>query len=202
MRLDTARQAFHDCYYTARVSMLAMAEEFCMGIGGSIQRTELDNRTNVAMHQALAGMIQKSVAALPRHVRAFGEFMYSPMHYQDDDHREGVEAYVFMLAYQAFTKETRMTAKKAEKARYVAAGVLYRYRRMHQGGASACADPLEKPEFFRLWLLKEKGVKLSSEQWAREWQPFIDCCFAVCNDADKQALSAVGRCLGEMREAA
>lgn len=202
MRLDTARQAFHDCYYTARVSMLAMAEEFCMGIGGSIQRTELDNRTNVAMHQALAGMIQKSVATLPRHVRAFGEFMYSPMHYQDDDHREAVEAYVFMLAYQAFTKETRMTAKKAEKARYVAAGVLYRYRRMHQGGASACTDPLEKPEKFREWLDAEKGLKLFKDNYAREWQPFVDACFIVCNDLDKQALSAVGRCLGEMREAA
>lgn len=202
MRLDTARQAFHDCYYNSRISMLAMAEEFCMGIGGSIQRTEMDNRTNVAMHQALAGTIQKAVATLPRHVRAFGEFMYSPMHYQDDDHREAVEAYVFMLAYQAFTKETRMTAKKAEKARYVAAGVLYRYRRMHQGGASACADPLEKAEHFRDWLDLEKGCRLAKDNFAREWEPFVQACFDVCNDLDKTALSAVGRCLGEMREAA
>lgn len=202
MRLDTARQAFHDCYYTARVSMLAMAEEFCMGIGGSIQRTEMDNRTNVAMHQALAGMIQKAVSTLPRYVQAFGHYMYNPMHYRDDDMREAVEAYVFMLAYQEFTKETRMTAKKAEKARHVAAGVLYRYRRMHQGGASACDDPLEKPEFFRAWLLEEKGVKLESCAWARDWQPFVDACFDVCNDIDREALSAVGRCLGEMREAA
>lgn len=202
MRINTAREAWFQAFYAPRISMLAMAEELCMGIGGSIQRTEKDNRTVVAMNQALAGMIQKAIGTLPAHVRGFGNHMYSPMYDDDDDHREAVEAYVFMLAYQAFTKETRMTAKKAEKARYVAAGVLYRYRRMHQGGASACADPLEKPEFFRLWLLQEKGIKLSSEQWAREWQPFIDCCFAVCNDADKQALSAVGRCLGEMREAA
>lgn len=202
MRLDTARQAFHDCYYTARVSMLAMAEEFCMGIGGSIQRTERDNRTNVAMHQALAGMIQKAVSTLPRHVQAFGHYMYNPMHYRDDDMREAVEAYVFMLAYQAFTKETRMTAKKADKACHVAAGVLYRYRRMHQGGASACADPLEKAEHFRDWLDLEKGCRLAKDNFAREWEHFVQACFDVCNDLDKTALSAVGRCLGEMREAA
>jgi hypothetical protein len=201
MRLNTARQCWFDAHYTPRDSQGSFIERLGL-MGTMVQMTDRDSSTPAAMHQALAGRIQGAIKTLPRHVQSFGHHMYSPIHDDDDDLREAVEAYVFMIAYQAFTKETRMTAKKAEKARYVAAGVLYRYRRMHQGGASACADPLEKPEFFRLWLLQEKGIKLSSEQWAREWQPFIDCCFAVCNDADKQALSAVGRCLGEMREAA
>lgn len=201
MRLHTAREAWFQAFYTPRDSQGSFIERLEL-MGTIIQMTDRDSSTPAAMHQALAGRIQSAIKTLPRHVQALGHHLYNPMHDDDHDLRESVEAYVFMLAYQAFTKETRMTAKKAEKARYVAAGVLYRYRRMHQGGASACADPLEKPEFFREWLWKIKGVKLSSEQWAREWQPFIDCCFAVCNDADKQALSAVGRCLGEMREAA
>lgn len=201
MRLNTARQCWFDAHYTPRDSQGSFIERLGM-MGTMVQMTDRDSSTPAAMHQALAGRIQSAIKTLPRHVQALGHHLYNPMHDDDHDLRESVEAYVFMLAYQAFTKETRMTAKKAEKARYVAAGVLYRYRRMHQGGASACTDPLEKPEFFRDWLWKIKGIKLSSEQWAREWQPFIDCCFAACNDADKQALSAVGACLTVMRDAA
>lgn len=201
MRLNTARQCWFDAHYTPRDSQGSFIERLGL-MGTMVQMTDRDSSTPAAMHQALAGRIQSAIKTLPRHVQSFGHHMYSPIHDDDDDLREAVEAYVFMLAYQAFTKETRMTAKKAEKARYVAAGVLYRYRRMHQGGASACSDPLEKAEHFRDWLDLEKGCRLAKDNFAREWEPFVQSCFDVCNDLDKTALSAVGRCLGEMREAA
>lgn len=201
MRLHTAREAWFQAFYTPRDSQGSFIERLGL-MGTMVQMTDRDSSTPAAMHQALAGRIQSAIKTLPRHVQALGHHLYNPMHDDDHDLRESVEAYVFMLAYQAFTKETRMTAKKAEKARYVAAGVLYRYRRMHQGGASACADPLEKAEHFRDWLDLEKGCRLAKDNFAREWEPFVQACFDVCNDLDKTALSAVGRCLGEMREAA
>lgn len=201
MRLNTARQCWFDAHYTPRDSQGSFIERLGL-MGTMVQMTDRDSSTPAAMHQALAGRIQSAIKTLPRHVQALGHHLYNPMHDDDHDLRESVEAYVFMLAYQAFTKETRMTAKKAEKARHVAAGVLYRYRRMHQGGASACADPLEKAEHFRDWLDLEKGCRLAKDNFAREWDTFVQACFDVCNDLDKTALSAVGRCLGEMREAA
>lgn len=48
----------------------------------------------------------------------------------------------------------------------MAKGVLYRYHRMHQGGQSACEDPLASPEAFRAALLETYDLKFSSEQWA------------------------------------
>ena len=74
---------------------------------------------------------------------------------------------MFRVAYET---GPRMYTKKFEKARYVAAGVLFRYRRMHQGGQSEGVDPCPSPESFRAWLLQIHGLELSSEQWTREWE--------------------------------
>ncbi|MOA59962.1 hypothetical protein D3C78_1847200 [compost metagenome] len=79
---------------------------------------------------------------------------------------------------------------------------MFRYRRMHQGGQSSVVDPLISPADFRAWLLGEYGTRLSSEQWGREWEGFIQHCFDVCNDIDKMALAPVAMMIGEMKDAA
>lgn len=196
MRLNTARQAWHDCFYQPWDSVMSCAIEWAR-LGAAVQTTEKGITAGHAAHQALAGQIQRAIDTLPGYVRAFGHWLYNPL--ACDDHRETAEHAVFLFAYD---RMERMTAKKAERARYVAMGVLYRYRRMHQGGQSSSADPLLSPEAFRGWLDGEYGVKLSSEQWGREWTPFIQHCFDVCNDIDKEALRPVSACLGVMKEAA
>lgn len=185
MKLNSARLAWHDCYYTRGDSLAAFVIERAR-LGGAVQLSEFDGRTARAVHQAIAGRIQQAIGTLPRYVREFGNWMYSPQ--ADDDQRETAEAAVFVRAY---TKTGRMTAKKAEKARYVARGVLYRYRRMHQGGQSSSIDPLIKPEDFRQWLDDEYGITLASEAWAREWAGFVGYCFEACDDLDREALSPV-----------
>ncbi|MCY1551838.1 hypothetical protein D9M68_881960 [compost metagenome] len=106
---------------------------------------------------------------------------------------------VFELAY---SRGERMYAKKFERARHVAAGVLYRYRRMHQGGQSEAPDPLLSAESFRIWLFGVHEVTLDSRNWAREWEPFIDACFLACDDLDKKALVPVSNVISLMLEAA
>lgn len=195
MKLKSARQAWHDCLYMPWDSVLSVAAEWAL-LGVSVQRTERDGRNRVAMHQALAGQVQRAIATLPTHLQAFGHWLYSPA--GCDDHREIAEELVFALAV---AESGRMTASTYERARYVAAGVVHRYRRQHQGGQSEGADPLPNPESFRRWLADQYGVELRSESWARDWEGFVERCFCVCDKLDRAALAPVAVTLRLMHEA-
>lgn len=196
MNLNSARACWHDAYYTPWDSQGAYVEQIGL-LGCSVQKTEKSVSSRHAMHQSMSARIQHAISTLPAHLQAFGNHMYSPL--AGIDEKEEAEELVFLAAYNAGPK---MYAKKFEKARHVAAGVLFRYRRTHQGGQSEGIDPCPTPESFRAWLGAVLGVELSSEQWGREWSGFIDLCFMACNDLDKAALVPVSRCLNMMKEAA
>lgn len=185
MKLNSARLAWHDCYYSPGDSLAAFAIERAR-LGGAVQLSEFDGRTSRAVHQAIAGRIQQAINTLPGYIASFGHWMYNPL--ADVDHKEMAEAAVFVRAYD---KSARMTVHKVARARYVAMGVLHRYRRMHQGGQSANVDPLCKPEDFRKWLEGWYGIKLASEAWKREWGGWVDLCFEACDDLDREALAPV-----------
>lgn len=196
MQLNSARQAWHDALYVPRDSQGAVMQEMGL-LGRMIQKTEKQKKSGHQAHQAIAGRIQQAIDTLPAHLKAFGNHMYSPMG-TDDDADDAQEA-VFRTAYAA---GPRMYAKKFEKARLVAIGVLHRYRRMHQGGQSEGIDPCPTPESFRGWLLHVLELELDSCAWAREWEGFIESCFNACNDLDKAALVPVARAMKLMKEAA
>ncbi|RJX83625.1 hypothetical protein D3M70_00160 [Pseudomonas sp. LS-2] len=196
MNLNSARLAWHDALYTPWDSQGAHIEQIGL-LGCSVQKTEKSVNSRHAMHQSISARIQHAIATLPAHLQAFGNFMYSPIATFDD--KEEADDAVFMAAYRAGPK---MYAKKFEKARLVAQGVVHRYRRMHQGGQSEGVDPCPSPEAFRSWLLSVLGLELSSEQWTREWEGFILACFNACNDLDKAALVPVSLAIKEMKIAA
>lgn len=227
MKINTAREAWFLAYYQPWNSVLASAvaraelgkvegagyvrrkatetmdgEEVTYWrwvYAGAVAETRQNrpSTTTRCANQALAGRIQQAIDTLPAHLQAFGHHMYNPL--CTNDHREVAESIVFHLAY---VQMDRMTASKRERAEYVANGVLYRYRRQHQGGQSACADPLAAPEAFRAWLDDEYGVRLASENWTRDWSPFVQASFYVCNDLDRQALAPVASVIGEMKAVA
>jgi hypothetical protein len=196
MKLNSSRQAWHDAFHMPWDSASSHVEQLGR-LGCSVQKTERAVTANHAAHQALAGYIQRAIDTLHTEVKAFGNWMYNPLATVDD--QETAEEVVFLGACQ---QAGRMTASKRERAEYVAKGVLYRYRRMHQGGQSSCEDPLASPEGFRAALLDVYGINIASEAWARDWQPFVQLCFDVCNDVDKMALRPVAIVIGELTEEA
>ncbi|WP_371917213.1 hypothetical protein [Pseudomonas sp. R37(2017)] len=196
MKLNSARLAWHDALYTPWDSQGAHVEQIGL-LGCSVQKTEKSVNSRHAMHQALSAHIQHAICTLPAGLKAFGNHMYSPL--ATDDDKEEAEEALFMAAYVMGPK---MMTKKFIKARYVASTVLFRYRRIHQGGQSEGIDPLPTSEAFRGWIFAEHGVKLPSENWGREWEGFVAQCFDACNDLDKQALVPVSRCITVMKEAA
>lgn len=200
MRINSAREAWHQAYYMPWDSAMAHSLELAQ-LECAVQKTAKRVNANHAAHQAMAGYIQRAIDTLPRFAQAFGHYLYNPL--ATNEHREIAEETVFRIAYQSLVQAGgRMTTAKWQKAEFVAKGVLYRYRRMHQGGQSSCEDPLASPEVFRAALFDTYGVALASENWAREWGPFVQTCFDVCNDIDKQALRPVAAVISEMKEAA
>lgn len=199
MKLNSARMAWHDALYTRWDSSGLHVEQLGM-LGCQVQTTERTTNARHAAHQAISGRVQAAIDTLPVHLKAFGNHMYSPMATVDD--REEAEEALFRAAYIAVAQVSKMTAKKLARARYVAMAILYRYRRLHQGGQSEGVDPLPTPEVFRHHVSMVYGVTLASEQWTREWGGFIDACFAACNDLDKAALVPVSSVIKIMKLAA
>ncbi|MDI2595367.1 hypothetical protein NYP20_12045 [Pseudomonas sp. N3-W] len=193
MKINSARQAWHDCNYNPAPGQTSDVAE----LGVVVQKTERGPTANLAIHGALAGHIQSAIARLHSQLRAFGNAMYAAE--PTDDDREEAEEAVFNLACSWVE---RMTASKRHRASYVAKGVFRRYRYMHQGGQSASVDPLIKPEVFRAWLDGEYNIKLASVAWGRDWEPFVQLCFNACHDIDARALSPIGNVIYKMKEAA
>ncbi|MFQ6346012.1 hypothetical protein ACQRBV_22715 [Pseudomonas sp. R11F] len=193
MKINSARQAWHDCNYNPAPGQSSDAAE----LGVVVQSSERGPTANHAVHGALAGHIQSAIARLHYQLRAFGNAMYAAEPTSDD--REEAEDAVFNLAC---SRVERMTSSKRERAVYVAKGVFRRYRYMHQGGQSSNPDPLIKPEFFRAWVEGEYGIKLPSAAWGRDWEPFVQLCFDACYDIDAKALSPIGGIIYKMKEAA
>jgi len=196
MQLNSARQAWHDCLYTAWDSQGSFIENLGM-LGTMIQTTEKQRKASHAVHQALAGGVQAAIFKLPGSLRAFGNYMYAPS--CSDDEREVAEEVIFGMA---MARSGRMTAAKRERCEYVAKGVMFRYRRMHQGGQSSAQDPFASPEWFKRWIDEEYGVSLPACAWTRDWEPFVQICFEVCEDIDKRSLSPVAATIYEMKKAA
>jgi len=193
MKINSARQAWHDCNYNPAPGQSSDAAE----LGVVVQSSERGSTANHAVHGALAGHIQSAIARLHYQLRAFGNAMYAAE--PTDDDREEAEDAVFHLAC---SRVERMTSSKRERAAYVAKGVFRRYRYMHQGGQSSNPDPLIKPEIFRAWVEGEYGIKLPSAAWGRDWEPFVQLCFDACYDIDAKALSPIGGIIYKMKEAA
>lgn len=135
MQLNSARQSWHDCLYNPWDSQGVFIEQLGL-LGTMVQTTEKQRKANHAVHQALAGGVQAAIFKLPGSLRAFGNFMYAPS--CSDDEREMAEEVIFGMA---MARSGRMTAAKRERCEFVTKGVMFRYRRMHQGGQSSAQDP-------------------------------------------------------------
>ena len=193
MRIDSARQAWHDCNYNPAPGQTSDAAE----LGVVVQGTQRGPTANQAVHGALAGQIQSAISRLHFQLRAFGNAMYAAEPCADDV--EDAEEAVFNLAC---SRVERMTAGKRDRAEYVAKGVFRRYRYMHQGGQSANPDPMANPEEFRKWMFVVFEIKLPSVAWGRDWEPYVQLCFDACYDIDAKALSPIGGVIYQMKEAA
>ncbi len=60
MQLNSARQAWHDCLYTAWDSQGSFIEQLGL-LGAMVQTTEKQRKASHAVHQVLAGGVQSAI---------------------------------------------------------------------------------------------------------------------------------------------
>ncbi|MHB0820112.1 hypothetical protein ACYCFK_17780 [Stutzerimonas stutzeri] len=183
MKLFSARQAWHDCMYQSGACMLeSLVDRACWG---QVQFTEIDRSLDRIAHQALAGRFQAAIASLPMELQHFGHNLYAP----EISTRQSNQCLEIAheLVWLSWGKRDQLGEEKARQAYWVAAGVLYRYRRMVQGGMGN-PDPLESPRLFRSWLQDSHGVILDRRNWSREWGWIVQELFRMCDRLDRDAL--------------
>lgn len=194
MRLISARQAWHDCMYQGGSTMLENLVD--RSVWGQVQFSEIDNSLHCIAHQALAGRFQHAIASLPLELQCFGHNLYAPeLSTPQSNHWLEV---AHALLWESWAKHAELAEEKQRQAYWVAAGVLYRYRFMVQGGMGN-PDPLEEPRLFRGWLRDRHGVILDRRNWSREWGWIVLEMFEACDRLDRQALAPLAVVLKEER---
>lgn len=190
MRLQSARQAWHDSFY--QVGKCALESLVDRAFWGQVQFTELDRSLEQIEHQVLAGKFQHAIASLPVPLQQFGHHLYAP-EFSTRESNQWPET-ARDLVWLSWGKRDQLSEEKARLAYWVAAGVLFRYRRMVQGGMGN-PDPLEAPRQFRAWLQEQHSVTLDRRNWSREWGWIVQELFRVCDRLDRQALGPVAAVL-------
>ncbi|MGP3789786.1 hypothetical protein [Pseudomonas sp. B392_1p] len=192
MRLRSARQAWHDSFYqVGRCTLEALVDR---AMWGRVQFTELDRSLEQIEHQVLAGKFQHAISGLPVPLQRFGHHLYAPEVCTRESNLWLETAHE--LVWLSWGKRDQLSEEKQQAAYWVARGVLFRYRRMVQGGMGN-PDPLEAPRLFRAWLQEQHSVTLDRRNWSREWGWIVQELFRVCDRLDWQALRPVAEVLLE-----
>jgi len=195
MRLQSSRQAWHDCFYQRGACTLETLVD--RAFWGQIQLTQIDRSLDRIAHQALAGRFQAAIASLPIELQHFGNSLYAPESCTRQSNLWQEAAHE--LVWLSWGKRVELNEEKANQAYWVAAGVLYRYRRMVQGGMGN-PDPLEAPRQFRAWLQDSFGVILDRRNWTREWGWIVQQLFGECDRLDRAALLPLSAVLVEEQD--
>lgn len=185
--LVTARRAWHD----------ASHPRFAHALAAELLQSAEHSAHQQSIAMAMAGRIQDAISRIrPAYLIPFGDWLYAPAARPTD--RIKAEDLVHLFAVD---KHRPMRGPRRGYARDLAAGVLGRYRQMHQGGLDRGDDPYPTAEAFRAHLNHKLQARVfRSESWARDWGDFERICFEVCADLDRQALRAVAQVLLRIRE--
>jgi hypothetical protein len=178
MILRSARQAWHDAYYTPWDSVMSHCQTM-LQLGTDVQRSERDRSVGSAWHQVMAGKVQAAIKTLPPALQCFGHRLYAPS--PTDIDCEAAHA----LIWSRFVFPAPVRAARREKVFYLADCAI-----VNQGLVVRGRDAMT-PIQIRDWLEGERGIKLSSKHWGQDWERIWDRLRSVCDAADAECLRPV-----------
>lgn len=178
MILKTARQAWHDAFYTPWDSVMSHCIEMAK-LGTDVQRSEMDRSDGVAWHQVMAGKVQSAIQTLPLPLQAFGHRLYAPTPSDTDCER------AHALVWSRFAFPAPVRAKKRDRAFWMADCAIENHARVVHG-----RDAMT-PAAICDWLSGERGVDISTVAFDREWGGIWEQFRSVCDTADAECLRPV-----------
>lgn len=180
MKLISARQAWHDCFYAGGQSKAEMFEEQCK-LGTYIQQTSKINTCMVAVHQAQAGLVQSAISTLPPPLQMLGHWLYAP------------ESFIPPGAENAIWKMIAVLSgvdDEESEEWYLIRCSLHRYRELAwQRPNEACV--LNTPRKIKNWLEDWHGIEMDTRRWARNQGRVWDKAIKQLDDLDKRLLAPI-----------
>ncbi|MDS9411548.1 hypothetical protein [Pseudomonas aeruginosa] len=182
MKLNSARQAWHDAFHESRDSVLAVAAEKAMlGKRGRVVNETHPSRRDTngrSAHMLAAGLVQAAIKTLPKPLQHFGHTLYSPLATGQDLN--------IAHALVWFTVELpTCSAKRREVSYWMALAAV----RSHQAAVYG-REPWSQGqicEFVRDWF----GTAPSVAHWARDWAVIWNSLAATVDSLDAKALRPV-----------
>lgn len=188
MKLINARQAWHDAFYVRGSSVSAGAVEMAR-LGRRVQKSEVNNSTQRAADQFVAGLVQSAIGSLSPSLRGLGNWLYSPTATVVD---MGIAHALVWFA--VLPKLGELRANKYEKCYWLAMAALRSYQaealgRQPWGAARVCE-----------WLGEYYEVKLAEQNWSRDWAVSWNLMRETIAVLDAEALAPVAVVVDENRD--
>lgn len=188
MRLQTARQAWHDAQYTTSSSPIARASEM-KKLGACIQNTVWHNSLNRAAHIAQAGKVLQAIDTLPQALQQVGNWLYAPLTTQEaNEIVEDVQELIFLKSGVERDNDEIYWLTRAVMRDYQD---LVLDRRMR----------LQTPQAIRSYLADWHGVEIDTRYWSRTWKPIWSKLWTALDTLDAQALAPVAKVVRDAKEA-
>ena len=188
MKFYSARQAWHEAYYTPEVSRTASAQEQ-MELGCQVQHSSKLNTCRSAVDHALAGVIQSTITMLPIPLQMVGHWLYAPI-----DTGAAYEHDVWaMVATRAGVRHDN------REMWFLAHAAIHAYQDLVIGKSDS-ATLMNRPFRIHKWLVDKHGISIDSRRWCEkykaQWNKFI----AVLDEMDRKALGPVAAAIEKANE--
>lgn len=179
MKYISARQAWHDSYYTKSKCQMDVNIELAK-LGAWVQHSSKLNTSDAAAHQYMAGKVQAAIARLPPPLRLLGDWLYAPEGFSPD----GAENAIWMMV------TVLCEIEEGSEEWYLARCALHRYRELAWSRPEA-ASQFRTPEQIKQWVWNWHGVELNTRRWSRDYGRVWDRLLNELNRLDGKALGPI-----------
>lgn len=188
MKYITARQAWHDAYYSGKENTMI---EF-LKLGKAVQKTIKSNSNSSAIHAWLAGRVQNAISTLIYPLQCFGHYLYKPYSnglLDNMEYSEVLETSHEAIKIGLLLKHTgeQWTDAKFNRVNCIIYACMEEYKKL----------VLSKKKKFNSynqtcqWIYGEFGIKIDHTNWHRDWLKIYEEIMDICNEFDKKALIPV-----------
>lgn len=182
MKLISARQAWHDCFYsTSRCTMDRVVEQ--AKIGAWIQNSTKLNTCNAAAHQVQAGLVQSAITTLPAPLQKLGHWLYAPESFIPADAEYVIWKSLAILVGLDLDDED-------SEQWYLIRAAMRRYRELVWQRPDVISE-FRSPRQIKHWLWEWHGVEIQTRRWAREYGRYWDRVLHQIDVLDEKALGQV-----------
>ncbi|MFY1033745.1 hypothetical protein [Pseudomonas asiatica] len=139
------------------------------------------------IHMLTAGLILLAIDSLPKSIRHFGSFLYSPIANGND------LSIAHGLVWLGSGLDS-LTDRKKQRAYWMAMAALQSHKLLVAGREGM------GPGAVCLFVEERTGEKMNPQNWARDWQEIWDRLAGQIDKLDRQALKPVSAAIERIRE--